>query len=266
VTTRENKTPDWLVERLAHGELDATAAAQLRARLEAEGRAPDAEITALLRADRETLEAQPPGAIAAEIRRRAAQRPAPARRPLYTFGAVFAAGAAALVLVARQPAVTPPAAPTPLEPTRWKGTPIPNGAQLYVYRHAGDGDRRLPDGARAARGDLLQLAYATADGGYGVLVSIDGGGAVTQHWPEPGGARAVPLRSGGEVRLPSSYELDDAPAFERFFFVRAGESFDVAPVVAAARALAARAPEARRAPLPLPDRFAQTSFLLEKTR
>lgn len=266
MATRENKTPDWLVERLAHGELDATAAAQVRARLEAEGRAPDEEIAALLRDDRETVAARPPAAVAAEVRRRAALRSAPARRPLYTFGAVFAAGAAALVIVARQPAVAPPRAPAPLEATRWKGTPIANGAQLYVYRHAGDGARRLPEGARAARGDLLQLAYATADGGFGVLLSIDGAGAVTQHWPEPGGGRAVPLRSGSEVRLPSSYELDDAPAFERFFLVRANEVFDVAPVLAAARALAARAPEARRAPLPLPAQFAQTSFFLEKTR
>jgi hypothetical protein len=266
VSTPENKTPDWLLERLAHGELDAATAAQVRARLEAEGRAPDEEIAALLRADRETLEALPPAQVAAEVRRRAAQRPAPARRALYTFGAVFAAGAAAFVLVARQPAVPPPASPAPLEKTTWKGTPLANGAQLYVYRHAADGDQRLLDGARAARGDLLQLAYATADTGFGVLLSIDGAGAVTQHWPEPGSTRAVALRSGGEVRLPSSYELDDAPAFERFLLVRAGEAFDVAPVLAAARALAARAPEARRAPLPLPARFAQTSFLLEKTR
>ena len=265
MSTREQKTPDWLIERLAHGELDATTAAQVRARLEAEGRAPDEEIAALLRADRETLEAQPPGQVAAEVRRRAARRPARERRPLYTFGAVFAAGAAALVLVARHPTVPPPAAPTPLENTRIKGNLAADRAQLYVYR-AGDGDQRLRDGAHAARGDLLQLAYATVDAGFGVVVSIDGAGTVTQHWPEPGGTRAVPLRVGGEVRLPSSYELDDAPSFERFFLVRASEGFDVAPVLAAARVLAARPPEARRAPLPLPAPFAQTSLLLEKTR
>jgi hypothetical protein len=168
-----------------------------------------------------------------------------------------------VVLVARQPAVPPPAPPPPLDHhyTGIKG----DRAQLYVYR-AGDGDRPLRDGAHAARGDLLQLAYATADAGFGVLVSIDGAGTVTQHWPEPGATRAVPLRTGGEIRLPSSYELDDAPAFERFFLIRAGEAFDVAQVLTAAHTLAARAPEARRAPLPLPTQFAQTSLLLEKTR
>jgi hypothetical protein len=263
VATRETKTPDWLVERLAHGELEAAAAAELRARLEAEGRAPDEEIAALLRADRETLEAQPPAEVAAEVRRRAAQRPARAPRPLYTFGAVFAVGAAAVVLVARQPAVAPPAAPPALD-SHYIGIKG-NSTQLYVYR-AGDGTRPLHDGAHAARGDLLQLAYTTADAGFGVLLSIDGAGTVTQHWPEPGATRAAPLRTGGEVRLPSSYELDDAPAFERFFLIRAGQAFDVAQVLTAARTLAARAPEARRAPLPLPAPFAQTSLLLEKTR
>ncbi|HVV49481.1 MAG TPA: ActD-like protein, partial [Polyangia bacterium] len=70
----------------------------------------------------------------------------------------------------------------------------------------------------------------------------------------------------GEVRLPSAYQLDDAPAFERFFLVRAEAPFEVAPVVAAARALAARTDEARRAPLPLPAGFDQVSLTLEKTR
>jgi hypothetical protein len=264
MSTRETKTPDWLIERLAHGELDATAAAQVRARLQAEGRVPDEEIAALRQADRETLEARPPAEVAAEVRRRAALRSARAPRPLYTFGAVFATGAAAVILMARQPVVPPPAASPQLDPTRIKGTQPVDRTQLYVYR-SGDGDRHLRDGAQAARGDLLQLAYATADAGFGVLLSIDGGGKVWQHWPEPGGARAVPLKVGGEVRLPSSYELDDAPAFERFFLVRAGETFDIAPVLAAAHALAARPPQAQRAPLPLPTQFAQTSLLLEKT-
>ena len=99
-----------------------------------------------------------------------------------------------------------------------------------------------------------------------MLLSIDGAGTVTQHWPEPGRTRAAPLRVGGEVRLPSAYELDNAPAFERFFLVRADESFDVAPILEAARGLATRAPVARRAPLPLPPRFKQVSLALEKTR
>ena len=270
MTAREPKTPSWLIERLAQGELSGDEAAAVRARLEAEGRSPDDVIAALVLADRETLAARPPASVAAEIRRRAA--PPARRKPAIvraTFaGATFAmAGALAVFLSARQLPVAPAASPRPLsEPTTIKGTVPAGGARLYVYRHATAGDERLADGGRAAPGDLLQLAYATTAEGFGVLLSIDGAGTVTQHWPEPGSTRAVPLRVGGEVRLPSAYELDNAPAFERFFLVRADEAFDVAPVLEAARALSAQAQVARRAPLPLAARFIQVSLALEKTR
>ena len=153
-------------------------------------------------------------------------------------------------------------APAP-ERTEIKGRTAP---RLFVYRHGDDGDQRLADGARAAAGDLLQLTYATAAPAFGALLSIDGAGDVTQHWPEPGGARALPLRVGGEVRLPSAYELDNAPAFERFFLVHAEQPFDLARVIDAARTLAARTAEARHAPLALPASFGQISLTLEKTR
>ena len=264
------KTPDWLIERLAQGELGGDEAAAVRARLEAEGRSPDDVIAALVLADRETLAAHPPASVAAEVRRRAA--PPTRRRPVIvraTFaGATFATAAAlAVILAARHlpPGPTVSAPPVP-EQTTIKGTVPTAGARLYVYRHASAGDERLADGERAAPGDLLQLAYATSAQGFGVLLSIDGAGTVTQHWPEPDKTRAAPLRAGGEVRLPSAYELDSAPAFERFFLVRSYEAFDVAPILETARALATQAPVARRAPLPLPARFSQVSLALEKTR
>ena len=268
MTTREPKTPAWLVERLAQGELGADEAAAVRARLEAEGRSPDDVIAALALADRETLAAHPPASVAAEVRRRAA-RPARRRSSMVraTFAGATLATAGALAVVVATGHLSPPSSSSPSsEPTTIKGTAPTAGARLYVYRHASGGDERLADGERAARGDLLQLAYRTTAGGFGLLLSIDGAGTVTQHWPEPGSPGAALLRVGGEVRLPSAYELDNAPAFERFFLVRADEPFDVAPIIAAARALSAQTPAARRAPLPLPPRFNQISLALEKTR
>jgi len=270
MSAHDPKTPAWLIERLAQGELDGDEAAAVRARLAAEGRSPDDVIAALVLADRQTLAAHPPASVAAEVRRRAA--PPPRRRSSIvraTFAGATLATAGALVVVlgtGHPPTVTPGSHSPVAEPTTIKGTAPTAGARLYVYRHASAGDERLADGARAAPGDLLQLAYATTAKGFGLLLSIDGAGTVTQHWPEPGSTRAAPLRVGGEVRLPSAYELDNAPAFERFFLVRADEAFDVAPVVAAARALSAQVPVARRAPLPLPARFNQISLALEKTR
>jgi hypothetical protein len=69
---------------------------------------------------------------------------------------------------------------------------------------------------------------------------------------------------GGEVRLPSAYELDDAPGFERFFLIASDRPFEVAPVLEAARALAAQPVAARRASLPLAPGLRQTSLALDK--
>jgi hypothetical protein len=173
------------------------------------------------------------------------------------------AGAAALVLVAR-PGPRGPArgGDDVLEDTTFKGA-----SAVHVYRRAGDRTERLGDGARATRGDLLQLAYVAAGDQatdeFGALLSVDGRGNVTVHWPEGGVEAAARLSHKGEVRLPSAYELDDAPAFERFFFVTSGAPFELAPVLAATRALAAH-PEARTRALALPPSLRQRSLALDK--
>jgi hypothetical protein len=136
--------------------------------------------------------------------------------------------------------------------------------RLYVYRHRETGDQRLNDGASAVRGDLVQLAYGSRSGGYGVLLSIDGARRVTLHWPERPEGAAPALKATGETRLPSAYELDDAPAFERFFLVRSQSPFSVATAIDAAHALATQ-PSARKQSLALPPGFEQISLALDKT-
>jgi hypothetical protein len=274
MATRETKparpTPEWLIERLAANDLSPTAADAVRRRLAEEGRSAEAETARLAASNREILEASPPDAVAAEVRRRADSRQraeASARRPRRTWvlgGALVAAGALALVLIPRP-------APHGAQTVAPEYIGIKNdgaGARLYVYRHESDGDTRLGDGARANRGDLLQLTYATstAHQAFGVLLSIDGAGHVTQHWPEAGSTRAAALRAGGEVRLPSAYQLDDAPGFERFFLVWTDRPFEVAPVLQAARALGAQPSAARRAALSLPSELTQVSLALDKPR
>ena len=65
MATHDTKTPDWLIERLALGELDSAAAADVRARLAAEGRDADVAIAALGASNREILESLPPARVAA---------------------------------------------------------------------------------------------------------------------------------------------------------------------------------------------------------
>jgi hypothetical protein len=236
----------------------------------AEGRSPDDEIAALSRSNREILEVHPPAGVATEVRRRAiaeARKRARPRRTLVFGGALVVAGALALVLLPRPK--PEPHAPVPfltLEETGIKGDKLPPRTRLYVYRHDAAGNQLLHEGAGAARGDLLQLTYVTIDHAFGVLLSIDGSGKVTQHWPEPGARSAPELHAGNEVQVPSSYELDDAPGFERFFLVAAGESFELGPILKAARTLGSQPGTARRAALPLPPAFAQVSVALDKSQ
>ncbi len=262
MTTRKDTTPQWLVERPALGELDDAAAADVRARLAAEGRDVDAELARLAASSREILNDHPPARVVAAVRARAADGRRGARR--WLVGAPVAlAGAVALVLVARPaPHAKTPTTEAP-EQITLKGDA---NARVVVYRRAGELSERLRDGTRAANGDLLQLAYLAGDASFGALLSIDGRGHVTAHWPEPGVEIAAPLSAKGEVRLPSAYELDDAPAFERFFLITSDAPFPMTAALNAARALAARPAAARVGALALPPSLHQASLTLEKTR
>ena len=186
----------------------------------------------------------------------------PVRRRLDSFGAVPAALAAlavvALIAVLSIEAPTPGGTNAADSSDRIKGlTP-----SLAVYRRTAEGSETLADGAVARPGDLLRIGYRAAGKRYGAILSIDGRGAVTIHLP-PQADRAAALKGDATVLLDQAYELDDAPAWERFYFVTADAPFAVAPVVDAVRAAAA---DHRRPPPPiaLPHGLDQFTFSIQK--
>ena len=65
-----------------------------------------------------------------------------------------------------------------------------------------------------------------------VLISIDGNGYLSQHYPEYGN-KAYELDNGGEIPLDYAYQLDDAPDFERFLFITSDSSFDIRKLIKA---------------------------------
>ncbi|HEY0840889.1 MAG TPA: ActD-like protein, partial [Vulgatibacter sp.] len=99
---------------------------------------------------------------------------------------------------------------------------------------------------------------------FGVIVSLDGAGAVTLHLPASGNASAA-LDAQGATPLPQAYELDDAPSFERFVLVASDSPFEVDTVLQAARTLVSGA-DAATSPLALPEGLEQTSVVVRKTR
>jgi len=101
----------------------------------------------------------------------------------------------------------------------------PKGVQagLFCYRQGPDGVEALKPEDVVYSGDRIQLAYAAGAGRYGAILSLDGRGAVTLHFPADG-AQSLRLASEGPVFLPYSFVLDDAPSFEEFrFFVSDAE-------------------------------------------
>ena len=139
---------------------------------------------------------------------------------------------------------------------RAKGAP-----ELLVYREGSRSAELLPNGAVAREGDVVQIKYVPAGRRFGTIVSIDGRGAVTLHYPESAGG-STELESGATSALNYAYQLDDAPGFERFFFVTAPERFRASDVVDSARRLALGG--ARTGALDLPEGFEQASVLLTK--
>jgi len=262
------RTPDWLLERIALGELPPEELAAARARLAAEpgGLARLAKLEA---DDGATLAKLPPAQVAAEVARRRrgveASRSAQAPHrwlPTLALGVPVAAAFAALVFFSQRelPEEPRPQQVALLETTRPKGLE----PRLLIHRQREGTPEPLVDSAPARRGDVLQLSYVSAGRRYGAVLSIDGRGAVTLHAPETS-TGPLELKGGGTVSLASAYELDDAPVFERFFFVTSDGPFDVNAVLESARALARNSEAARREPLPLPGSLSQTSVILEKT-
>jgi anti-sigma factor RsiW len=123
---------------------------------------------------------------------------------------------------------------------------------LAVYRQTPSGSESLADGAIAHAGDLLRVGYRAAGHSYGVIFSVDGRGTVTMHLP-PTGGHAAPLGHEATVLLDTSYELDDAPLWERFYFITGDAPFEGATVVDAVRRASA-----------LPKGLEQSTFSLQK--
>jgi hypothetical protein len=137
------------------------------------------------------------------------------------------------------------------------------GPRIELYRRTEDGSESLEDGARAYPGDVIRIGYQAAGRSYGVLVSVDGRGTVTRHLPNLGD-RSVRLRNGGRVLLDFALELDDAPRWERFYFVSSDAPFEVALVVDAAGRIDTEKPVDQPETLDLPENLDQFVVSLEK--
>jgi hypothetical protein len=253
--------PDILLERYRLNELPNDEADRLAALLAHDSRLRE-RLAALEASDEELRGSGVPDRLEAGARQKLAGK-AEARHGA-VYWAVPVAAAIALVAISFARITAPsnggsPAVRSTDGPDRIKGLE----PALALYRRTAEGSETLADGAVARQGDLIRIGYRPAGHSYGAIVSIDGAGNVTMHLP-PSGDRAAALKHETTVLLDQAYELDDAPRWERFYFVAGESPFDVAPVMQAARDAAAKISGLPPAGLALPRGLEQSGFTLQK--
>lgn len=257
--------PEWLVERACLDELPAGLAAEHRELLA--GAQLGARRAEIERSNAEILESLPPAGVAAEVARReriaARQRGRQRAARLAGLSAVAVACAVviAVIVVPRDPDPAPPDRPDQSgDIIRVKGDP-----RLLVHRKRGDQIDQLGGASASARsGDLIQLSYLAGSARYGAVLSIDGAGVVTLHFPDSTTGSTRLVAASQPISLAHSYELDDAPAFERFIFVTSDRPIDVAALVRSAEALGGQPGRARLESLPVAPELRQLSLVVRK--
>jgi hypothetical protein len=260
--------PDWQLERYLLGELPPGLEDEIKRRL-AEDNSARARLAALEKSNEEILSSYPSAMMSAKIEKRyrekygkgEQQTSETRRRKVRGFALALSAAVIALaVLVPLRNMIRQGQSDGGTPEIRMKGAK----PHLVVYRKAGDKITRLKNGEKAKERDVLQLSYVAVGEKYGVIYSIDGRGVVTVHYPAAGSGKAPKLDQNGEIYLEYAYELDDAPLFERFFFVTSDKPFDTAVVEKAVRQLASKTGHVRKKDLKLPSGFRQYSIILNK--
>jgi hypothetical protein len=265
----ETRVADITLERYRLNELPRAETERLQSRLRDDA-ALRHRLEAIKRADVEMRATGAVDRLTTELRQRlAGQRSDVRRSSAFSHWLLPAAGLAAAVTVfviiavrtAESPGRFSGAAPTASNDAgdRVKGL----GPTLALFRRTTGGSETLADGDKARQGDLIRIGYRAAGRRYGMILSIDARGGVTLHLPAAGG-RAAALQREPTVLLDQAYELDDAPQWERFYFITAETAFDVRPVMDAARQAAIGAGAMPPATIPVPPGFEQSAFSLQK--
>jgi hypothetical protein len=176
---------DLLLEQLLCADLPEAQRVELERRVALDPSA-QARLDAL-REDNQALLARYPSSIQAEQIR--ARLPRPRVHQRARARQLLAASALLALLALWAPAVPVSEAPHEVADTvRIKGAE----PELRVFRQREGRAERLAVGARARAGDVLQLGWRARRGQYIAILSIDGRGVVTRHWP-PRAEQSAPM-------------------------------------------------------------------------
>lgn len=213
--------PDLYYEQMIQGERETDSSIETLARL-----------STLEASNREILDRYPADSVKAAIEAKLTSgKPRPFGRSAgHTLTILRNTGLAAAACLAIAVTIVGTLRTTGVETTPSQAASLTNrvkgdATRLFVYRKTGDSVLKLESGTHVSEKDILQISYVSAGTRWGFIFSVDGNGTVTQHYPDTGTVSAM-LESGAEIPLPFSYELDNAPSFERFFLVSSFSSFN----------------------------------------
>jgi hypothetical protein len=256
----EQRIPDLFTEQDALGELPLDCDPEIRRRLEAEPERA-ARLAELQDSSRQILSAYPSEQMAQEIEIRAERIIMKSRQQMALRLAMVGIPAMILLVLA---AIF--LAPVIFDTDKPEDTVLPRDviqvkgpARLIMHRKLAAGYEQIKSGSPARPGDLIQIGYFAGDANHGVILSVDGRGQVNLHFPDDADGSTV-LEKKNLVNLDFSYELDDSPMFERFFFVTSKEPIDVLKVLEEAKNLGAE----MESKLELPAGLQYKEFLLNK--
>lgn len=235
--------PNWKLERYRLGELSEADTKQIADALVLDATLRE-RLAAIESDDVATLRAHPASRVAERVRLTArdagalAPKRAPWKMPAFALAAVALIGVVAWQL--QQPPV--------------EDVVTLKGDALRLFRLTNAEPERLDDGASVKPHDVVQVAFELDGAKYAVVVSVDGAGNATLHWPHGPDARTPP----NFKKLPESFELDEAPGFERFFLITSNEPLSPEQLYAAVKQAG------RSGTLSIPAAASQRSLLLQK--
>ena len=244
---------DFDLERLALGELPDAEAQSLKVALEKDAEAL-ARFNAIAASNEDILRTHPVGDVKREVESRLRQlkgnealeaKPGFAQQ-LMRWAVVAACAVFAVVMVRPDP--------DQASGVRMKGME----SRLVVHQVAQAGLERLNAGAVAQAGDRLQLSVVGAAEQHAVVCSLDGNGQVTLHFPMDGASTKL---LDSPFNLPNSYELDDAPGFERFVLITSSNPISVDAILGYVRGMS---PQADAQIEGLPAGLYQSSWTVKK--
>jgi len=209
--------PPLLLERLVNGGLDEAERERVLERLRAEPGGTE-RLKALEDENASILAQFPPARFKADFERRRGKRVV---RSAWLLPLPALAVGALLFWVT-------PSGDLPEPGLRAKGES--ETVEFHAYRSG----EELFSGAQASPGDRLQCSTVVRREGYLAVVSVDGRGVTTLHYPETPGTAVTVAAQPDEQALPSSYALDDTPGFEKFFAVWCDAPFTTREVMRAA--------------------------------